>query len=158
MLNIHLTLSQVFGFLSTIVERDPSVVARTSDGKVGCVYAEQNGHVLTPVCIVGQMFADLGLLRLLLILPSDVNGYSDQHGTCSTYGEFWNSLAEFGITADEDAKHFMREVQSKQDSGFTWGDALSGAVQEYIDVENARLNDEQAALDHKRQVLANTFA
>lgn len=158
MLSIHFTLPQVLVYLRTIVARDPEAIARTKDGSVGCLYAEQEGHVLHAVCIIGQMFADLGLLRLLLTDPSDVRGYSDLHGTCSVHADFWPALAKFGITADEDAMEFMRSVQQKQDGGSTWGDALTSTVDESVSRGNAHLDDEQATLDYRREALANLFA
>lgn len=158
MLNIHLTLPQVIGFIKTIVDRDPDHVAKSPSGGAGCMYTSINGHVLTPVCIVGQMFADLGLLRLLLTTPNVLTADADQHGACSIGGDFWNSLDNFGITADDDAKEFLREVQSKQDSGYTWGDAYAFVQDEYLLNENGRLDDEQRVIDRKREALANLFA
>jgi len=158
MLNIHLTLPQVLGFIRTIVARDPEKVAQAPGGGQGCIYMHVDGHTLTPVCIVGQMFADLGLLRLLRLDPSNLTEYGDQFGACSVKGEFWTGLAEYGITADEDAQNFLREVQYKQDGGATWGDALAGTIESWLAIENAKMDDEQAVLDRKRQDLANLFA
>lgn len=157
MLSIHLTLPQVVGFLRTIVDRNPDHVAKAPGGGQGCIYMHVDGHVLTPVCIVGQMFADLGLLRLLRINPNDLSEYGDQFGACSVKGEMWEALAEYGITADEDAQVFLREVQYKQDSGLSWGDALRIAQQDWLDEHNARLDDEQNALDRKRKALTDLF-
>lgn len=158
MLNIHLTLPQVVGFIRTIAERDPENVARKSDGSVGCVYMEQNGHIMTPVCIVGQMFADLGLLRLLSERPSDLSGYTDGLGACSVQGAFWDALSNYGVTADEDAQRFLREVQYKQDGGSAWGAAYAEVVEQWQATENDKMDHEQETLDRKRQALVDLFA
>lgn len=129
MLSIHFTLVQVVNMLRALAERDPDRIGKSGDG--GCVYATVQGHVLTPVCIVGQMFSDLGLLRLLLHNPSDLNYNDGFLGACAVEADFWSFIANYGITADLDAKEFMHSVQRKQDDGITWGEAFSMAVQEY---------------------------
>lgn len=158
MLNIHFTLPMVLNMLGNIAKRAPEKVAQKSDGTTGCIYMERDGHIVTPVCIVGQMFADLGLLRLLALNPSDLSDDADQHTACTVGGEFWTALETYGITADEDAASFMRSVQYKQDGGSTWSEAFDSIVQEFRDERTARLDDEQEALDAKRVALANLFA
>jgi hypothetical protein len=148
MLSIHFTLAQVVNMLRIIAEREPERVGKS--GSAGCVYGFIDKGVLTPVCIVGQMFADLGLLRLLLVSPSDLTDGS--YGTanlsaCSIGSGFWEDLSRFGITADEDAKAFMHSVQRKQDDDYVWGEAFNAAVQEYR-------AEQQAILDSR---LSNLF-
>lgn len=145
MLNIHLTLPQVVNMLRTLSEREPERVGKSETG--GCVYGVIEKGVLIPVCIVGQMFADLGLLRLLLNNPSDLHSgeYGTQNlGACALSADFWPELAKFGITADDDAKEFMHSVQRRQDDDHSWGTAFSEAVQEHRDeqerVLTTRLN------------------
>lgn len=128
MLSIHLTLAQVVAHLGRIAKNDPDRIGTSADG--GCVYATNDNGVLTPVCIVGQMFADLGLLRLLTFDPSDLN-YPNMLGACSVGGDFWGTIAKYGITADSDAQEFMHSVQRKQDDRLTWGEAYDLAVVEY---------------------------
>jgi hypothetical protein len=159
MLSIHFTLPQVLGFIRTIVERNPEHVAKAPNGGQGCIYmVKSDNGFLTPVCIVGQMFADLGLLRLLLLDPSNLSEYGDQYGACAVKGEFWDGLGAFGITADEDAQEFLREVQYNQDSGSTWGDSLATTIEQWQAKENAKMDDEQRTLDRKRQALVDLFS
>lgn len=145
MLNLNLTLPVVVNMLRTIAQANPERVGRDdSDGGVGCTYAAVSNGALVPVCIVGQMFANLGLLRLLLIDPSHIvsDGYTpSQHGACSIEGGLWDSLAENGITADLDAQTFMRAVQQRQDEGTPWGIAYDESVQEYRDEQEAKVRD-----------------
>lgn len=145
MLSIHFTLAQVVAMLSTIVKRDPERVGTGTDGEAGCVYGYITGDkVLTPVCIVGQMFADLGLLRLLMSEPNELVYTSAITTTCGTSSGFWERVGKFGISADEDAIEFMFNVQRSQDAGLPWGEAFDGAVRDYRDNAqddlNARLN------------------
>lgn len=143
MLSIHLTLAQVVTLLNTIVQRDPERVGTGSNG-AGCVYGYQNEGALTPICIVGQMFADLGLLRLLMNNPNELDFPSAMSSTCGTSSGFWEVLNKYGITADEDAARFMFAVQRRQDEGQTWGMAYDQSVRDYRDAQqddlNARLN------------------
>lgn len=141
MLSIHFTLAQVVAMLRTIADREPERIGKSDTG--GCVYGVVKEDVLTPVCIVGQMFADLGLLRLLLNNPSDLhNGVygTENLGACAISADFWPELAKFGITADDDAKEFMHSVQRRQDDDDNWGEAFALAVQEYRDREQALLD------------------
>lgn len=159
MLNIHLTLPIVANMLRLISQRDPERVGREDEG-AGCTYASVKDGALYPICIVGQMFADLGLLRLLLTDPSDIvdAGYAPSNlGACTTNFGFWESLAKHGVTADEDAKEFMRDVQMKQDEGERWGEAYTMAVETHVSIVTEALNDEQRVLDRKRQALTDLF-
>lgn len=128
-LSINFTLGQVITHLRAIAKRDPERIGQGEDGS--CIYATVNGHVVTPVCIVGQMFADLGLLRLLITHPNDLSWGESRASSCGFGSLLWEKLAPFGITADEDAARFMRLVQQRQDGGEPWGDSFDGAVEDY---------------------------
>jgi len=158
MLNIHLTLPIVVNLLRTIAQRDPERIGREEDG-AGCTYATFKDGALTPICIVGQMFADLGLLRLLLYDSSDLNStyHPSQYGACSVGFGFWDNLTAYGITAEHEAQVFMRDLQAKQDEGKTWGVAFAETVEEYLAVQNGKFDDEQAALDNRREALTSLF-
>lgn len=130
-LAINFTLPQVIAYLRAIATREPDRIGQGDGGS--CIYATVNGHVVTPVCIVGQMFADLGLLRLLLHSPNEMSWGESAASSCGFGAVLWETLAPFGITADEDAARFMRLVQSRQDGGEPWGQAFDGAVQDHRD-------------------------
>lgn len=143
MLNLHLTLPVVVNMLRTIVSRDPERIGREDDG-AGCVYATIKDGALVPICIIGQMFADMGLLRLLLTNPNDIeeSHYTPSNlSSCGVGYGFWDTMAEFGINVDKDAQEFAHSVQSKQDLGTAWGAAFDTAVEQYRRQQQEELND-----------------
>jgi len=97
----------------------------------GCVYSKMVDGVLTPVCIVGQVFANWGLLGLLLVdfrEPVDPDtGDLSQFGTCILGEPMWERLRALGVKVTDDAVHFFRDAQSAQDAGYTWGFSLAYA-------------------------------
>lgn len=138
-LSIHFTLAMVVTALGNIARRDPERVGKSETGR--CVYGIIENGALVPVCIVGQWFADLGLLRLLLNNPNEVESWNtDMMGACAVEGDFWDNLSQFGITADEDAQKFAHGVQKRQDDGVTWMNAYNDAMAEYREVEQEALN------------------
>jgi len=140
MLSIHFTLAQVVNMLGNIANRDPERVGKSDSGR--CIYGIIESGVLVPVCIVGQMFADLGLLRLMLNSPSEIESWNtEMQGACNVGGHFWEALATYGITADEDAQKFAHMVQSRQDDGVTWGEAFASTVEAYRAEQVEKLND-----------------
>lgn len=100
--------------------------AQKSDGSVGCVYgeADKNG-ALTPLCIVGVLFSDLGILRATV---SDYPDAVDWHGACGVGADLWSNAEAMGVTFTEEAQEFLRYAQREQDSGHSWGEALTRAV------------------------------
>lgn len=138
-LSIHFTLTMVVNLLGNIAKRDPERIGKSDSGR--CIYGVIENGVLVPVCIVGQMFGDLGLLRLLLTNPNEVADWNaEMQGACNVGNFFWDSLAKFGITADTDAQAFAHAVQSRQDDGVTWSEAFEGAVRAYRDEQTEDLN------------------
>lgn len=132
MLSINLTLPMVVNMLRTIAEREPDRVG--SSGTGGCVYADVDGFVLTPVCIVGQMFSDMGLLRLLLAEPNKTGDLAVASSSCAPSSTwFWERVASFGVSVDEDAQQFAYSVQRRQDEDIPWGEAFALAVKAYRD-------------------------
>jgi hypothetical protein len=129
----HLTLAMVIPMLRSIVERfGPDHVGLLNPGEGnGCAYVSgAENYRLIPSCIIGQLFADLGLLRLLLDAQGSIP--DDQVMACNLGPlgtDVWEALSEF-VTADEDAKNLIGRVQGKQDAGDGWGDALDAAVME----------------------------
>lgn len=134
MLNIHFTLAYVVSVLTGIAYREPNRVGQEGDGV--CIYGVVKNHALVPVCIVGQWFSDEGLLRLLVNTPNSVAlTLNDHHpgneGACALGGEFWDNIEKYGVTADEDAKKFAHCVQSQQDNGDTWEEALNRGIEDF---------------------------
>lgn len=114
---------------------DPTGVA-TNDG--GCTYFSHNKPSpftpgvftgvdydnLVPVCIVGQVFSRLGILRALVRPGGDT-----QYSTCDVTSAMWDNAAQMGVTFTEDARALLRAVQMRQDTNSTpWGQALTAAV------------------------------
>ncbi len=143
MLSIHFTLAQVVNMLRVIADREPDRIGSDTTTGAGCVYATIKSDILTPVCIIGQMFSDLGLLRLLLSSPSETenyyNGKVSNLSACGINGGFWDRVATYGVTFDDDAKEFAHSVQRRQDEDQRWGDAFANAAQAYRDEQQAEL-------------------
>lgn len=107
-------------------------------GDAGCTYFVQdtkenawggshkfiNVDNLRPVCIVGQVFSRLGIMRALL------SGDGDQYSTCQPDALLWANAEEMGVDFTEEARSLFRQAQYKQDNGQTWRDAVTEAVAE----------------------------
>lgn len=127
-----ITLVQAVALVTEVVKRFGSGhKATTPNGGEGCVYIVKpspNG-LLTPVCIVGQVFSDLGILRAMLS-----EGGTDQHEACNIGSTLWDNAQAMGVTFDEDAQVFLRDAQRYQDSVYhggadkSWGGALTFAL------------------------------
>lgn len=136
MLNLHITLYMVLAGFESIVERFGAdhTPAVGGDG-AGCVYmkdGDYEGHV-TPICLVGMFFSDLGILRLL----TDKYGGGDSiaGGMCNlaNFGDgIVEHLSNFGVSVDNDARDFLRAAQTRQDKGASWGDAFAQTVDEFL--------------------------
>lgn len=121
--------------VSIVKEFGPEHVARDGEQN-GCTYfvRDENdfGNLvidplnLRPVCIVGQAFHRLGIMRALLSASTDT--YTDQHGACGFGHELWDNAEAMGVTFTLDAQRFLRFAQSEQDSGKTWAEAVKNAV------------------------------
>lgn len=152
---ITVSLMQAVALIKAVVDRFPSDHQGNSDGSGACVYidtydeetgAQGNLHPLrrlVPVCIVGQVFADLGILRAML--QSD--GYS-QFGGCNPNGEdgmaiFANASA-MGVEFSEDAQWFLTNVQSEQDAGTPWPEAFASGLTESLERVSNALDDSRA--------------
>lgn len=146
MFNITLGLVEVHAALTRIVNRfGVEHAASAPVGNTSCIYAVRSNGVLTPVCIVGQWLADMGLLGVVLSEDEVVqdNGYINptQEGACTPgASRIWPRLELLGIHVTEEAQGFLRRVQEIQDSGLDphdedpdrrWGTALNVATQEY---------------------------
>lgn len=127
-----ITLVQAVTLVTNIVRRfGPKHLAATPNGGAGCQYIVKPSPegALVPVCIVGQVFSDLGILRAMV---SD-GGY-DQHEACNMDSPIWGNAEAMGVTFAEDAQHFLHSAQKYQDSIFTggndksWGGALTHAL------------------------------
>ena len=117
----RITLDFAIQAMLNIVERfGPDHAATAPNGsEATCVYAVNNNGVLTPVCIVGQMFADMGILRLLLENPLDPD--AAQWCNLGGAGEGWaETLAARGVEVTPEARMFLSDAQSRQDGGATW--------------------------------------
>lgn len=159
---LHITLLMAFDGLRSIVERfGPDHIA--GDGN-GCIYAvEKVPGVLAPVCIVGQYFSDLGILRTLTLpSESDLLGHnggnlttgeetSTGSGVCNLAG-LGSGLREHlesnhGVTFEDNAWRFLMEAQGQQDSGETWGRAVEFGAKYLWDNGYVEHHDDRAYAD-----------
>jgi hypothetical protein len=158
MLPIHLTVTVVLSMLSDVISRfGEDHTARKPGGGTGCVYAVQEGNRLIPVCIVGQVIADLGALRALVV-PYETarkdasDGFYSlgdgetpaQYAACTLENPMWDRLAAFGITADDDAKALLRAVQDVQDGDHGWGEALKFGIVNWHNAQVENLSSVEA--------------
>lgn len=139
---LHITLLMAFDGLKGIVERFGA--DHVNEGN--CVYAVSDASgILKPVCIVGQFFSDLGILRALVaVYDEDTNGVTANPifaadannvmgATCNLGGlgnnDVRNRLRDnFGITFSEEAYFFLKTAQIAQDSRDPWGKAIEEAA------------------------------
>jgi len=142
--NFNITLALAVSRLRAIAADNPDRIGKTNEG--GCVYFnvddQLSGLPMTAVCIIGQFFADFGLLGLLSFGFNEAGSTTGQESACFTEGGFWSRLKDHGITADPAAQKFMRDVQLKQDGGDTWSVAFNTAVERIISDERARIDAE----------------
>lgn len=139
---IHITLAMAVSGLVNIVERFGD--DHRNDGD--CVYVEPTEtQVLTPRCIVGVFAHDLGVLRCF-ITPETQGGSRVWEGMFNLIGltdeQTRLSLAERGVTFDDDAYQFLSDAQVIQDDSVkeadtyqrnTWRTALDTASQKMLD-------------------------
>lgn len=133
MFDLHIDLRTAVVGLNDLVQRFGADHRGDRPDEGSCVYVDRvEGVRLIPSCIVGQFFADLGVLRVLL---SEV-GVGDQPKNCplSNEGglsrEVRDRLADkYGITMDDEAYTLLSEAQGGQDNGRPWGKAVEAAAQ-----------------------------
>ena len=134
----HFNLHDMRASLVSLVDRFPvNQRAEGPAGSSGCTYSFVKDGFLVPVCVIGQWFAQRGLLGLLnqdeplFHKPSeawmkDVQ-HTENYGVCGVGDVTWEALAKVGITLSEEAQQYARYVQSAQDSGRTWRTAITYA-------------------------------
>ncbi|HEV7948345.1 MAG TPA: hypothetical protein VGP24_01135, partial [Glaciihabitans sp.] len=125
--------------------------ASKPNGGVGCIYAAVVNRALVPVCIVGQFLAREGLLRVTQhedrSLDYGDNDDPDQWGACTMDSTIWAALDTLGVTVTDEAKAFLREVQSYQDRPSNWGTALNEALDNLRERAEENLRDAERARD-----------
>ena len=156
-MNITMNLAQTRSALLRIVDRFGADHVAGGNGSTGCTYARLVDGVLTPVCIVGQLVADYGLLGVLVdegadfLAPTRLDPWGDTitqdptrelnvEGACTISHIMWTHLANAGLHFDEDAKAYLRAAQEGQDDGLPWGQAVK-----YADARWLRDQAEEAA-------------
>jgi hypothetical protein len=89
----------------------------------GCMYFEEDGT--TPVCIVGHALASVG------VKLGDLSSRGREAGNLSYRSHEADNERVFrqteidGVEVSEDARLVFDAVQSYQDEGYSWGDAIS---------------------------------
>jgi hypothetical protein len=120
LLNLQGRYEEVKTTLEQIVATQPDFVYEPiSAEKHGatCLYAYNDA----PSCVVGHLCHTLGLSVAQLEFLDDASEILGDTGI----GAFFNQGT---ILADRRTETLLREVQQYQDSGATWGEALSHAV------------------------------
>lgn len=118
----------VLGFLSILDRFGEDHKPSESDGG-GCIYAERQSGVLKPVCIVGQLFSDWGILGALMNNPDvHVESYDQQACNLANVASAVTTLAMRGIFIEEGAYILMVHAQSNQDAGVEWGGSVDAAL------------------------------
>jgi hypothetical protein len=126
----HFNVAQTLTLLRTVVEdAGADHKALAEDGSTGCTYVEKNSDPhgrLVSVCIVGRLFDYLGILRAV---RTDSGGQWD---ACILSSTLWVNAETMGVTFSDEAKELLRLIQSEQDGGHAWGDAMRRGMEEYV--------------------------
>ena len=121
-------------------------------GVTGCIYVTDSTDLfLTPVCIVGVLFARIGIARALI-----VPGGGDQYGACNFGEGLWDRAEEMGVEFTGEAKEFLRDVQKGQDNDEAWGYALAKAVEKREDAKVRTTREAyEASVTESERILAS---
>lgn len=172
-------LRTAHALLSQIVQsKGRDYTATSPDGDTSCIYGNVVDGVLVPVCIVGHLFAKLGVLGVLmrgddylaLMLGVSKTPFPMQHGACSIDADhLWSDAKAAGLEFSLEAKQFLRYAQNWQDeseavcfngdhvlSDNTWGGALDFAVEQMQARAWSEINRQTDALS--RQLQAESVA
>lgn len=133
---LHITLLMAFDLLKGIIER----VGADHKQMGSCQYAKETNGVLVPVCIVGHVFHDLGILRTLIGTESEWHSAKfipgadlDASGLVCNGPGISASLrtylaSRYGITFENEAWYLLEVAQENQDHRETWAKALNAAA------------------------------
>lgn len=135
MLKSTITLTDAVTILTNVVKDHGADHAPLGNkGAPGCNYTtaglnhdnmdDNPTKRLVPVCIVGQVFAYLGILRAVF------QATGSEFSTCGLGSTIWVNAETMGVTFTKDAQVFLRSAQQEQDSGRAWGVALTTAFAE----------------------------
>lgn len=163
---VTVSLMQAVALLREVVEAFPADHRGDSDDTGSCVYIantkDSDGYNkgvnpfarLLPVCIVGQVFHNLGILRAML----QPDGFS-QYGGCNPNGEDGMSIfanaAAMGVEFDEEAQWLLTDAQSYQDAGDVWPVAFNKALTDSLERLADRLAQSQEQVKTQGQTILN---
>lgn len=166
---LHITLLMAFDGLRNIVDR----FGPEHKNEGACRYAVERSGVLTPVCIVGQFFHDLGILRTLIAEngPNMSTGeaigegwevkYADT-GYCNLDnfdGYTLDLLHErYGITFDPEAITLLKSAQGWQDDGATWAEAVERASERVMNMHDLTPPDTRTAVERLSECIEADLA
>lgn len=120
------TLEDVQSKVSAIIDAAGSDFVykhrKNPNGSTGCYYA-YNGM---PDCIVGRLLAELGVP----VADMEEEGVETLERVFSDYiAKLYSVLSDqYDLDFTFEARHFLDELQFRQDQGDTWGEALVAAV------------------------------
>jgi hypothetical protein len=109
--------SQIKEAVIEIANEKPDYIYPEDLRNSGCRYAVDG----KPSCIVGHALAKVGI-DIGVIETLDIDGGIPAHYLSSKLPEFIEDNDEEGSMA------FLQEVQSSQDNGSPWGEAVKGAL------------------------------
>lgn len=87
----------------------------------GCVYVKGN----KPSCLVGHVLHRLGVDLISFASEESYDGGLVNECAIDT---LWVTTEEYGVSFSPLAQGFLSDIQTDQDSGCTWGDAVERAL------------------------------
>ena len=109
-----LSLKRVVATTRKIVKQNPDFIYQAPDETFGCVYFQNN----EPSCLVGHVFSKLDIPLDELI--EKYNSRYSAYEVCSLYLD-----GELGIKVADEARNFLDAIQTHQDNGASWQEALN---------------------------------
>lgn len=153
-------LATAIALLEGVVAKFGADHRPVSSGLGTCIYFDENMETgaLTAVCLVGQGFAELGILRATHrgyagsnVLDTD-RGTENNFAACHLNSPMWERAEAMGVTFTPKAREFMKDAQNHQDNGAQWGDAVSDAKDKALTTERLLIEEAVRAAEDASEV------
>lgn len=107
-------------------ERGNDYTYNNPSGSMQCMYVHDIGDKIVPGCIVGNILIRKGIISAVELDMLEKN----EHDSGSTAFRIFNGIItrKTGWKFTGKALTFLGHVQSRQDGGESWGDAISEAM------------------------------